>query len=42
MATKTQLYWELAAQLREVLADERDLIANAANLSALCFTACPR
>ena len=41
MATKAQLYQELALQLRELLADERDLIANAANLSALLVHALP-
>jgi GAF domain-containing protein len=37
MATKMQLYRELAAQLRALLADERDLVANAANLAALLY-----
>ena len=41
MATKTQLYQELAVQLRELLADERDLVANAATLSALLFHSLP-
>jgi GAF domain-containing protein len=41
MATKTQLYQELAVQLRELLADERDLIANAANLAALLYHGLP-
>jgi GAF domain-containing protein len=41
MMTKTQLYQGLAAQLRELLAEEHDLIANAANLSALLYHSLP-
>ena len=41
MVTKKQLYQELAKQLRELLADERDLIANAANLSAMLYHSLP-
>jgi GAF domain-containing protein len=41
MTTKPSLYHDLAAQLREVLADERDMIANAANLSALVYHGLP-
>ena len=41
METKTQLYQGLAVQLRELLADEHDLIANAANLSALLYHSLP-
>jgi L-methionine (R)-S-oxide reductase len=41
MASKTELYRELAAQLREMLADERDLIANAANVAALLYHGLP-
>ena len=41
MTPKTQLYRDLAAQLRELLADERDLIANAANLAALLYHGLP-
>jgi len=35
------LYQELAAQLREVLEGERDLIANAANLAAILYHTLP-
>ena len=38
---KTELYDQLAAQLSSLLAGERDLIANAANFSALIFHALP-
>ncbi len=41
MTPKTQLYRDLAAQLRELLADERDLIANAANLAAMLYHGLP-
>ena len=41
MSTKTQLYQQLAGQLRELLAEERDLIANAANLAALLYHGLP-
>jgi L-methionine (R)-S-oxide reductase len=41
MTTKAELYQELAAQLRELLADERDLIANAANLVSLLYYGLP-
>ena len=40
-AAKTELYDQLAAQLSSLLAGERDLIANAANFSALIFHALP-
>ena len=36
-ATKTELYTSLGSQLRSLLEGERDLIANAANLSSLLF-----
>jgi L-methionine (R)-S-oxide reductase len=39
--SKSELYDRLAAQLRSLLADERDLIANAANLSSLLFHSLP-
>lgn len=39
--TKTELYSNLQAQLRSLLADERDFIANAANLSSLLFHSVP-
>ena len=39
--TKTQLYQELAAQLPVLLAGERDLVANAANLAALLYHGLP-
>ncbi|HVI91934.1 MAG TPA: GAF domain-containing protein [Dongiaceae bacterium] len=38
---KPALYAELAAQLRGLLLDERDAIANAANTAALIFTSLP-
>jgi L-methionine (R)-S-oxide reductase len=41
MASKTETYDELAAQLSSLLAGERDLIANAANFSSLIFHALP-
>jgi GAF domain-containing protein len=42
MATsKTELYDQLASQLSSLLADERDLIANAANFSSLIFHSLP-
>jgi GAF domain-containing protein len=40
-ATKSELYASLAAQLRSLLEDERDLIANAANLSSLLYHSLP-
>jgi len=40
-ATKAELYSNLRAQLRSLLAEERDLIANAANLSALLYHLIP-
>jgi L-methionine (R)-S-oxide reductase len=40
-ATKAELYSNLQTQLRSLLADERDLIANAANLSSLLFHSVP-
>jgi L-methionine (R)-S-oxide reductase len=39
--TKAELYASLLLQLRSLLADERDLIANAANLSALLYHSVP-
>lgn len=39
--SKSELYDQLAAQLSSLLAGERDLIANAANFSALVFHALP-
>src|SRR6266581_4992460 len=39
--SKSELYDQLAAQLSSLLAGERDLTANAANLSALIFHALP-
>ncbi|MFN2510220.1 MAG: GAF domain-containing protein [Pyrinomonadaceae bacterium] len=36
-ATKPQLYAGLRSQLRSMLADERDVIANAANMSSLLY-----
>jgi len=39
--SKTELYAQLADQLRSLLADERDLIANAANFSALLYHSVP-
>ena len=38
---EAQLYRELGEQLRELLAEERDLIANAANFSALLYHGLP-
>jgi len=38
---KSELYDQLASQLSSLLADERDLIANAANFSALIFHSLP-
>ena len=38
---KTEFYQELCAQLASLLADERDLIANAANTAALIYHALP-
>lgn len=38
---KAELYGELAIQLRELLASETDLNANAANMAALIFQALP-
>ena len=40
-ASKPALYEHLAAQLRALLEGERDLVANAANFSALVFHALP-
>jgi len=40
-ATKPELYRELAGQLRALLADERDPIANTANTAALLFNSLP-
>ena len=40
-ASKHELYDQLAAQLSALLAGERDLIANAANFSALLFHSLP-
>jgi GAF domain-containing protein len=39
--SKSELYDQLAPQLSSLLAGERDLIANAANLSALIFHSLP-
>lgn len=39
--SKAELYDQLAAQLSSLLAGERDLIANAANASALIFHSLP-
>ncbi len=39
--SKTDLYDQLAAQLSSLLADERDLIANAANFCSLIFYSLP-
>ena len=39
--SKTELYNQLAAQLRSLLEGERDLIANAANFAALIFHSLP-
>ena len=40
-STKTELFTSLGKQLRSLLHDERDLIANAANLSSLLFYSLP-
>jgi len=40
-ASKRDLYEQLASQLSSLLAGERDLIANAANFSALIFQSLP-
>lgn len=40
-ASKAELYANLAAQLSSLLADERDFIANAANLAALLYHSLP-
>jgi GAF domain-containing protein len=40
-ASKPDLYAELAEQLSSMLADERDVIANAANTAALLYHALP-
>ena len=40
-ASKREHYADLASQARGLLADERDLIANAANFSALVFHSLP-
>ena len=40
-ATKSELYASLAAQLRSLFAEERDVIANAANLSSLLYHSLP-
>jgi GAF domain-containing protein len=39
--SKTELYSHLAAQLRSLLADESDFIANAANFSSLLYHSLP-
>ena len=39
--SKSELYDQLAAQLSSLLAGERDLVANAANFSALIFNSLP-
>jgi GAF domain-containing protein len=39
--SKTEFYRDLAAQLTGLLGDERDRIANAANMSAFLFMAVP-
>ena len=41
VASKSELYDQLAAQLSSLLAGERDLIANAANFSSLIFHSLP-
>lgn len=41
MTTKRDLYEQLAAQLSSLLAGERDLVANAANFSALVYHSLP-
>jgi L-methionine (R)-S-oxide reductase len=40
-ATKPELYSNLSSQLRSLLADERDVIANAANMSSLLYHSMP-
>ena len=40
-ATKAELFLSLGKQLRSLLQDERDFIANAANLSSLLFYSLP-
>ncbi|MGH9874578.1 MAG: GAF domain-containing protein [Pyrinomonadaceae bacterium] len=40
-ASKAELYLQLATQLRSLLEDERDFIANAANLSSLLYNSLP-
>lgn len=40
-SSKTELYGNLSSQLRSLLAGEEDLIANAANLSALVYHTLP-
>lgn len=40
-ASKSELYTSLAAQLRSLLEDERDFIANAANFSSLIYHVLP-
>src|SRR5687768_2530216 len=40
-ATKPKLYADLVSQLRSLIAEERDLTANAANLSALIYHSVP-
>ncbi|MDQ3175699.1 MAG: GAF domain-containing protein [Acidobacteriota bacterium] len=40
-ATKPELYSNLQSQLRTLVADERDFIANAANLSSLLYHSMP-
>jgi GAF domain-containing protein len=39
--SKSQLYAQLAAQLRSLIQDEHDMIANAANCAALLYHALP-
>ena len=41
-STKPELYRELAAQLRALIADETDPVANMANCAALIFNSVPR
>jgi len=41
MTAKAEQYRELAAQLRSVLAGERDLIANAANFASMIYHSLP-
>ncbi len=40
-ASKADLYVQLAEQLRSLLAGERDLVANAANVAALLYCSLP-